>query len=420
MHEKHSHRRRMAVCQRFAAHRTHCGLLPGDVLARYYRAKGDRVFFVSGSDCHGTPVTLRARQENSTPEEVSNRYHEEFCAGLRQLGFSYDLYGKTSDAFHVDFVTAFHKKLYRSGLVYEKWAPQAFCATCEKTLTDRLVTGRCPTCGQTARGDQCDACGSVLEAEALGEPRCAACGEPITFTRTKQLYIAISRLKDVFRAACLRSGRTGGATPSRSRARYLDEVAQDRAITRDLDWGIPVPMAGYEDKRIYIWAENVLGYLSASCEVARRLGVPFEEVWGKNARHYYVHGKDNIPFHSIILPALLIAHGDGLRLGRHDIERAPHPEGRKISTSQNWAVWAKDIAREHHPTPSGISCSRTVRKSGTRTFPGVNSRNGNNSELLGAYGNLVNRTLAFLVKYGGGTVPEGTLDDTCKSAWKRV
>ena len=127
-------------------------LLPGDVLARYYRAKGDRVFFVSGSDCHGTPVTIRARQDGVSPEEVSNRYHGEFCSVLRQLGFSYDLYGKTSDAFHVAFVTAFHEKMYQSGLVYEKWAPQAFCARCDKSLTDRLVTGLCPSCGQPARG----------------------------------------------------------------------------------------------------------------------------------------------------------------------------------------------------------------------------------------------------------------------------
>ena len=395
-------------------------LLPGDVLARYYRAKGDRVFFVSGSDCHGTPVTLRARQENSTPEEVSNRYHEEFCAVLRQLGFSYALYGKTSDAFHVDFVTAFHKKLYRSGLVYEKWAPQAFCATCEKTLTDRLVTGRCPTCGQTARGDQCDACGTVLEAEALGEPRCAACGEPITFTRTKQLYIAISRLKDVFELLLAERPHWRRNAIAFTR-RYLDEGLKDRAITRDLDWGIPVPMAGYEDKRIYIWAENVLGYLSASCEVARRLGVPFEEVWGKNARHYYVHGKDNIPFHSIILPALLIAHGDGLRLP-DDMISSEHLtlEGRKISTSQNWAVWAKDIAREHHPDAIRYFLLANGPEKRDTDFSWREFAERNNSELLGAYGNLVNRTLAFLVKYGGGTVPEGTLDDTCKERLERA
>ena len=197
--------------------------------------------------------------------------------------------------------------------------------------------------------------------------------------------------------------------------RYLDEGLRDRAITRDLDWGIPVPKKGYEDKRIYIWAENVLGYLSASHEVARQRGIPFEEVWGRNARHYYVHGKDNIPFHSIILPALLIAHGDGLRLP-DDMISSEHLtlEGRKISTSQNWAVWAKDIVRDYHPDAIRYFLLANGPEKRDTDFSWREFAERNNSELLGAYGNLVNRTLAFLVKHGDGTVPGGTLDDICR------
>lgn len=390
-------------------------LLPGDVLARYYRAKGDRVFFVSGSDCHGTPVMLRARQEGSTPEEISSRYHDEFCVVLRQLGFSYDLYGKTSDAFHIEYVTAFHRQLYQSGLIYEKWAPQAFCAHCDKTLTDRLVSGRCPSCGQKSRGDQCDACGTVLEAEALADPCCTACGDPITFTRTKQLYIALSRLKDVFELFLAERPHWRRNAIAFTR-RYLDEGLKDRAITRDLDWGIPVPKEGYGDKRIYIWAENVLGYLSASHEVANRLGIPFGEVWGKNARHYYVHGKDNIPFHSIILPALLIAHGEGFRLP-DDLISSEYLtlEGRKISTSQNWAIWAGDMAQRYHPDAIRYFLLANGPEKRDTDFSWREFVERNNSELLGAYGNLVNRTLAFLVKHGDGTVPAGSLEDVCEA-----
>lgn len=386
-------------------------LLPGDVLARYYRAKGDQVFFVSGSDCHGTPVALRARQEGCSPSAISDRYHEEFSTVLGKLGFSYDLYGKTSDAFHVDFVTAFHKKLYESDLVEEKTAPQAYCDTCCKTLTDRFVLGNCPGCGAAARGDQCDACGSVLEAETLLSPVCAECGNVVSFTETKQLYICLSRLSDFF------SRYLGDRPHWRKNAvaftrKYLAEGLRDRAITRDLDWGISVPKPGYETKKIYIWAENVLGYLSASHEVARQRGIPFEEVWGANARHYYVHGKDNIPFHSIILPALLLAHGGGWRLP-DDIVSSEYLtlEGRKISTSQHWAIWVKDVADRYHPDALRYFLIANGPEKRDTDFSWREFVERNNGELLGAYGNLVNRTLAFLVKYADSTVPDGSLED---------
>ncbi len=170
-------------------------LLPGDVLARYYRLKGDRVFYVSGSDCHGTPVTIRAKQEGRTPGEISDYYHNEFSWVFEKLGFSYDLYGKTSDRSHIDFVTDFHKKLYESDYIYEKTAPQAFCAHCQKALADRLVQGICPNCGSWTRADQCDGCGAILEPEALAAPVCSECGGAVVFSETKQLYLAVSRLE---------------------------------------------------------------------------------------------------------------------------------------------------------------------------------------------------------------------------------
>ncbi|MGN1452106.1 MAG: class I tRNA ligase family protein, partial [Eubacteriales bacterium] len=171
-------------------------LLPGDVLARYFRAKGKRVFYVSGSDCHGTPITIRAKQENSTPEAISARYHREFCDVFKKLGFSYDLYTKTSDPRHKEFVLEFHRKLYSSDYIEERTVKQAFCPSCSKVLTDRLVVGICPACGSAARGDQCDVCGEVLEADTVIDAKCADCGTPLSFGETTQLFLQISKLKN--------------------------------------------------------------------------------------------------------------------------------------------------------------------------------------------------------------------------------
>lgn len=391
------------------------GLLSGDVLARYYRAKGDQVFYVSGSDCHGTPVTIRAKQEGKTPKEISDCYHQEFCEVFNSLGFSYDLYGKTSDDWHVDFVKAFHERLYEGEFVYEKTAPQAYCKNCGKVLTDRLVVGKCPVCGEKARGDQCDSCGSVLEAENIITPTCAECGSIINFIQSKQLYIALSKLEEKL-CAFLESHPHWRKNAVAFSKRYIDEGLRDRAITRDLEWGIDVPKEGFENKKIYIWAENVLGYLSASSVVAKQREIPFEEIWGENARHYYVHGKDNIPFHTIILPSLLLGHGRGLRLP-DDIISSEYLtlEGRKISTSQNWAIWAKDIVCRYNPDSIRYFFIINGPEKRDTDFSWREFVARNNNELLGAYGNLVNRTLAFTAKYLGKIVPEGSIDDDVRS-----
>lgn len=386
-------------------------LLPGDVLARYYRLKGDEVFYVSGSDCHGTPITIRAKQEGKTPQEISDYYHKEFVEVFEGLGFSYDLYGKTSDASHISFVTGFHKRLYESEYIYEKSAPEAYCKHCCKVLTDRLVTGICPNCGSRAKGDQCDDCQAVLEPSALIEPVCSECKSPVTFIETKQLYIALSGLEPLLSDYLLSKSKWRRNAVSFSK-RYIDEGLRDRAITRNLDWGINVPREGYEDKRIYIWAENVLGYLSASKTVAESRGIDFKELWGSNSRHYYVHGKDNIPFHTIILPALLLAHGEGLRLP-DDIISSEYLtlDGRKISTSQNHAIWAKDIVHKYNPDSLRYFFIANGPEKRDTDFTWREFIERNNGELLGAYGNLVNRTLAFIAKYNDRIIPSGILNN---------
>lgn len=383
------------------------GLLPGDVLARYHRAVGDNVYFVSGSDCHGTPVAIRAKQENRTPKEVSDFYHEEFTECFERLGFSYDVYTKTSADEHNAFVREFHKKLYESPYVYEKEVPQAYCENCATFLADRFVLGKCPECGSDTRGDQCDACGTVLEPEALAEPICAICGQKIGFKNSKHLYIAITKLQEELKAFVDRHPEWRKNAIAFTN-KYIDDGLRDRALTRDLEWGIEVPKDGYENKTIYIWAENVLGYLSASKVAAEKRNVDFRELWGKDAKHYYVHGKDNIPFHTIILPALLLGNGEGWRLPDQIVSSEYLTlEGRKISTSQNYAIWVKDLLDNYEADSIRYFFIANGPEKKDADFSWREYVNSHNGELLGAYGNFVNRTLAFIAKYCDGVVPEG-------------
>lgn len=384
------------------------GLLPGDVLARYHRAVGDEVYFVSGSDCHGTPVAIRAKQEQRTPQEISDFYHREFVDCFQKLGFSYDVYTKTSSEEHKRFVQAFHKKLYESAYVYEKETPQAYCETCHTFLADRFVSGKCPKCEEDTRGDQCDVCGAVLEPEILIEPVCAVCGRTVSFRKSSHLYIAISKLERQLREL-VKAHPEWRKNAIAFTGKYIDEGLRDRALTRDLDWGIPVPWKGYEEKSIYIWAENVLGYLSASKTAAEKRGTDFREVWGKDAKHYYVHGKDNIPFHTIILPALLLANGEGWHLPDAIVSSEYLTlEGRKISTSQNYAIWVRDMLERYNADSIRYYFLANGPEKKDADFSWREYVNSHNGELLGAYGNFINRSLSFIHKYWNGIVPEGT------------
>lgn len=381
-------------------------LLPGDVLARYFRAKGDTVFFVSGSDCHGTPVSIRARQENKTPQQISDYYHDEFKKCFDRLGFSYSLYGKTSSEEHNSFVIDFHKKLYAGGYVYEKISWQAYCNNCNQFLPDRYVIGSCPNCGEHARGDQCEACGSVLEPDNLLQPKCILCGTQPEFRPSNHLFLAVTRMKEELQHY-IQSHNTWRKNAFELSKRYLQDGLRDRSLTRDLDWGINVPKNGFDYKKIYIWAENVLGYLSACYTLCIQKGFDFYEFWN-SCRQYYVHGKDNIPFHTIILPSLL--------LGRTDVElRLPDEiisseyltlEGRKISTSSNWAIWVKDLLERYNPDSIRYFLITNGPEKRDTDFTWREFINSHNSELLGAYGNFVNRSLVFIQKYLGSKVPE--------------
>lgn len=384
-------------------------LLPGDVLARYHRARGDTVYFVSGSDCFGTPITIAARQEGCTAREISDRYHAEIERCFAQYGFSFDYYGKTDSAEHMSFVREFHKRLYAGDYVYEKQTRLAYCPCCETALTDRMVAGLCPHCGKHARGEQCAACGEVLEAEQLLHPVCSVCGTAAQFRETTQLFLGISALQGQL-DALLRLHPEWRKNARDFTHRYLREGLRDRALTRDFSWGIPVPKEGYENKRVYVWMENVLGYLSMSKALCAKRRESFSALWSSqaNVRHYYVHGKDNIPFHTIILPALLLAHGENWRLPDR-IVSGEHLtlEGRCISTSGNWAVWAAQAAQCYEPDSLRYYLLANGPEKRDADFSWREFVHSHNGELLGAYGNFVNRSLLFIYKYWGGTIPEG-------------
>ena len=279
-----------------------------------------------------------------------------------------------------------------------------------KPFLQTAVNGTCPFCNYKARGDQCDSCNAVLEPEQLLNPTCSICGNTPVFCETKHLYIAISRLEKKLKDF-INSHPHWRKNAIAFSNRYISEGLRDRAVTRDLNWGIDVPKVGYEDKKIYIWAENVLGYLSASKEVCDTRGTDFKELWGNNAKHYYVHGKDNIPFHTIILPSLLFAHGGDWHLP-DEIVSGEHLtlEGRKISTSNNWAIWVKDIVDKYVPDSLMYFFISSGPEKRDSDFTWREYLNCHNCELLGAYGNFVNRNLAFVEKYFNCVVPSGVLN----------
>lgn len=397
-------------------------LLPGDVLAHYYRAKGAKVFYVSGSDCYGTPITIRAQQENTTPETISERYHSEFCEVLQNLGFSYDRYLKTTDETHRNFVQAFHRTLYQSDSIEEKVVKQAYCETCQSGLTDRMVMGLCPQCGKETRAEQCEFCGALLEAEHLKEPYCAECHKPIAFRSSKHLFLKMSAWSKQI-AQHVQAHPYWRKNAIAFTNRYLSEGLPDRALTRDLAWGIPAPKKGYENKCIYIWAENVLGYFSAVLSLCEERGENFMDIVGSSADAvtYYVHGKDNIPFHSIILPALLLAHGGQIRLPDQLIS-SEHVtlEGRKISTSKNWAVWAKDMVQMVQPDEVRYFFLANAPEKRDADFSFREFHERVHSELIGIWGNCVNRTLAFFSRYLDREIPPQEIESEVQARIKSI
>ena len=391
-------------------------LLPGDVLARYYRSKGEDVLYVSGSDCHGTPVAVQAAQEGIAPGDFAGRYHQEFSECFKQLGFSYDLYTRTDQPQHHETVQDLFVKLLEQGYLYPKTVLQTYCEVDQRFLPDRYVEGICPVCGEHARGDQCDYCSTLLDPSDLKERTCKLCGNTPVERPTEHYYLALSKFQEKLSHYADQAGGWRDNAVQMTR-RYLQEGLQDRAATRDLTWGVDVPLPDYEEKKIYVWIEAVSGYLSASKQWAAQTGRKWEPFWLEDEGDitaYYVHGKDNIPFHTLIWPAILLGV-QGLHLPDHIVScEYLTLEGRKFSTSRNWAVWVPDLLARYHPDSIRYFLIANGPENRDADFSWREFIYSHNGELLGAFGNFVQRTLAFINKSFDGKVPEGELPDEWK------
>lgn len=392
-------------------------LLSGDILARYYRAKGENVLYVSGSDCNGTPITIKARQEGVTPKEIADKYHQEYTECFEKLGFTYDLYTRTDSEYHHKIVQEIFLKLIDNEKIYKKEVEQAYCDTCEQFLPDRFVEGLCPNCGKDARGDQCDHCSKVLDPLDLHERTCKICGNAPTTRNTEHFYFRLSTFQDelqkyVDNANANSLWRENAIQLSQ---RYLKEGLHDRAVSRDLPIGVPVPVQGYEDKKVYVWIEAVSGYYTASKKWAEENNKDDSVFWSEDTKSYYIHGKDNIPFHSIIWPSILLGideHGLPTHIVSNEYLTV---EKKKLSTSKNWAVWVPDLVNNYHPDSIRYFLTINAPENRDADFSWREFVYSHNSELLGAYGNFVNRTLKFIEKSFDASIPNGTVDQHIKT-----
>lgn len=389
-------------------------LLPGDILARYYRLKGQKVLYVSGSDCNGTPITIRAKQDSVSPKEIADRYHQEFEDCFSRLGFSYDTYTRTDTSFHHRIVQEIFIELLEKGFIFKKEIEQTYCEVDQQFLPDRYVEGICPNCGANARGDQCDHCSTVLEPLELLDRKCKICGHHPATRLTEQFYFSLSSFQNILENYTLEAEKNNlwRENAISLTKRYLKEGLQDRAVSRDLPIGVSVPVTGYEDKKIYVWIEAVSGYYTASKLWATESNNDDSLFWISSAKSYYVHGKDNIPFHSIIWAGILAGLGKD-PLPTHIVSNEYLTlEKKKLSTSNNWAVWVPDILERYEPDSIRYFLTINAPENRDADFSWKEFIYSHNSELLGAYGNFVNRTLKFIQKSFDSVIPEKVVNST--------
>jgi methionyl-tRNA synthetase len=386
--------------------------LPADIFARYQRLRGNDVLMVSGSDCHGTPITLQAAQEGVPPQDVINKYHTSFVETFRSLGISFDLFTQTYTANHYDLTKEFFLRLLKNGYLYKETAPACYSESLRRFLPDRFVEGQCPNCGYArARGDQCDSCGKLHDPSQLENPHSTLDGAPVTFRQTEHFVLDLDKLQPRLQE-WLDSHDRSHWRPNTLQftSNWLREGLHGRAITRDLEWGIPVPVDSedFKDKRIYVWFDAVIGYYSAAREWAERTGESqrWREWWeNPNARSYYFIGKDNIPFHSIIWPAMLIGYG-GLTLP-YDIPANEfyNLEGEKMSTSRGWALWAHELQSRFAPDAVRYYLAASAPEGRDTSWYWSEFIRRNNDELVATWGNLVHRVLNIAHRHFGA-VPE--------------
>ncbi|MCC8173715.1 MAG: methionine--tRNA ligase [Odoribacter sp.] len=380
--------------------------VPADIYVRYLRAKGEDVLLIGGSDEHGVPITIKAQKEGVTPQDIVDRYHYLIKKSFEDFGISFDVYSRTSSKTHHELSSAFFKKLYDEGKFIEKTTMQFYDETAGQFLADRYITGKCPHCGnEKAYGDQCEACGTSLNATDLINPVSAITGNIPQLKETKHWYLLLDQYEDWLKEWILQNHKEWKSNVYGQCKSWLDNGLQPRAVTRDLDWGVPVPVEGGEGKVLYVWFDAPIGYISATKE----LTPDWEKYWkDKDTRMIHFIGKDNIVFHCIIFPAMLKAEGSYILPDNVPANEFLNLEGDKISTSRNWAVWLHEYLEDFKDKQDVLRYVLTANAPETKDndFIWRDFQARNNNELVAIYGNFINRAIVLTHKYFNGIVPE--------------
>jgi methionine--tRNA ligase len=396
--------------------------IPADIYARYLRLKGEEVLMIGGSDEHGVPITIRAQKEGITPQDVVDRYHAIIKDGFERLGITHDIYSRTSSATHHEHASEFFRKLYDKGEFIEKTSQQYYDEQANQFLADRYITGTCPHCNnERAYGDQCESCGTSLAPTDLKDPKSAITGNTPVLRETKHWYLPLDKHESFLREWILEGHKEWKSNVYGQCKSWLDMGLQPRAVSRDLDWGIPVPVEGAEGKVLYVWFDAPIGYISNTKELLPDTW----ETWWKSEDTKLVHfiGKDNIVFHCIVFPAMLKAEGSYILPENVPANEFLNLEGDKISTSRNWAVWLHEYLDEFPGKQDVLRYVLTANAPETKdndfTWKDFQARN--NNELVAIYGNFVNRALVLTNKYFEGKVPAlGELTDYDKETIAEV
>jgi methionyl-tRNA synthetase len=387
--------------------------VPADIYVRYLRQRKRDVLFVCGSDEHGVPITMRAKKEGVTPQQVVDKYHTIIRDSFKDFGISFDIYSRTSAKVHYDTSSEYFKDLYEKKVFEEKVSEQYFDPKALQFLADRYIVGTCPKCGnENAYGDQCEKCGSTLSPSELINPRSMLSGEKPVLKETKHWYLPLNQYENWLREWILEGHKEWKTNVYGQCKSWIDQGLQPRAVTRDLDWGVPVPLPGSEGKVLYVWFDAPIGYISATKDYFQQKNADSKawETYWKDKETKLVHfiGKDNIVFHCIIFPVMLKAHGEYILPDNVPANEFLNLEGNKISTSRNWAVWLNeylvDFPGKQDVLRYVLASNAPETKDNDFTWKDFQARN--NNELVAIYGNFINRAIVLTQKYYGGEVPE--------------